>query len=183
MVTQIKKETTFKEQDSQKVEEYKDKIKHIPSDAIVYIDETGIDGYIYRPRAWARRGIPVYEKISGRRYKRVGIAAALCCGKIIEPMQYDGTMDSELFEAWFRKSLCPALEQGKVFIMDNAAFHRKVHLERIAAAFGHMVIFLPPYSPELNPIEKHWSALKKRLRSVMKCTDSIDNAIVFCLSS
>ncbi|OUO94700.1 hypothetical protein B5F39_02195 [Cloacibacillus sp. An23] len=69
------------------------------------------------------------------------------------------------------------------FIMDNAAFHRKVHLERIAAAFGHMVIFLPPYSPELNPIEKHWSALKKRLRGVMKCMDSIDNAIAFCLSS
>ena len=81
------------------------------------------------------------------------MAAALCCGKIVEPMQYDGTMDSMLFEEWFRKLLCPALERGKVFIMDNAAFHRKAVLERIAADFGHRVIFLPPYSPEYTALK------------------------------
>ena len=77
--------------------------KRKPPDKLVYIDETGIDSYVHRPYAWARRGSVVYEKISGRRYKRVGIAAALCCGKIIEPMQYDGTMNSELFESWFKR--------------------------------------------------------------------------------
>ena len=125
--------------------------------------------------------MPVHEKISGRRYKRVGIAAALCCGKIVEPMQYSGTMDSVLFEEWFRKLLCPALERGKTFIMDNASFHRKAVLERIAEAFGHRIIFLPPYSPELNPIEHYWAALKKRLQKAIRHMASIDDAIASCI--
>lgn len=71
---------------TKKVAEYIDKIKDIPFDRLVYIDETGIDGYVYRPRAWSRRGRYIYEKINGHRYKRTGIAAALCCGQIVEPM-------------------------------------------------------------------------------------------------
>lgn len=181
MVIREKKKTSYKEQDRQKVAEYNEKIRAIPSDKLVYIDETGIDSYVHRPYAWARRGFVVYEKISGRRYKRAGIVAALCCGKIIEPIQYDGTMNSELFESWFKQILCPSLERGKVLIMDNAAFHRKKHLECIAEAFGHILIFLPPYSPELNPIEHFWAVLKKRLQKVISETNSFDEAVVLCL--
>ena len=108
-----KKKTSYREQDKEKVAEYIDKIKDIPSDRLVYIDETGIDGYVYRPRAWSRRRKKINEKISGHRYKCTGIGAALCCGKIHEPMQYDGTMDGELFEAWFKKFLCPSLERAR----------------------------------------------------------------------
>ena len=79
-----KKNTTYKEQDGQKVAEYIEKIATIPQDRLVYIDETGIDRYMYRARAWSRRGRRVHEKIRGRRYMRAGIAAALCCGKIVE---------------------------------------------------------------------------------------------------
>lgn len=107
----------------------------------------------------------------------------MCCGKIITPVQYSGTMDGELFEAWFQKFLCPALERGKILIMDNASFHRKKRLEHIADIFGHRIIFLPPYSPELNPIENYWAAMKKRLCSFMNrnYTGSIDYAIASCL--
>lgn len=176
-----KKKTSYKEQDKEKIAEYIDKIKDIPSDRLVYIDETGVDSYVYRQRAWSRRGTYIYEKINGRRYKRVGIAAALCCGKIIEPMQYDGTMDGELFEAWFKKFLCPSFERGKVLIMDNAAFHRQQRLECIAEAFGHRIIFLPPYSPDLNPIEQYWAAFKKRLQKIMRSVKTFDEAIMLSL--
>lgn len=69
-------------------------------------------------------------------------------------MQYEGTVDGELFEKWLRKFLCPSLESGSTLIMDNASFHSKNEVEDIASSFGHRVISLPPYSPELNPIER-----------------------------
>ena len=176
-----KKKTTYKEQNHHKVDEYINKISAIPKDRLEYLDETGIDNYMYRPRAWSRKGRYIYENISGRRYRRVGIVAALCEGNMVEPMQYDGTMDGHLFEAWFQKLLCPAFARGKVFIMDNAAFHRKKKLKDIAESFGHQIIFLLPYSPELNPIEHFWAVLKKRLQNAMTYMSSLDDAITFCL--
>ena len=158
-----------------------EKIEKTDSDSIVYVDETGIDEYMYRERAWSPKGTKVREKISGRKYKRTGLAAALCRGSITAPMQYDGTMNSELFEKWLKDSLCPSLAKGSTIVMDNASFHRKEKVERIALSFGHKVIFLPPYSPELNPIEHYWAALKKRLRGVMKYMTSLNDAICYCL--
>ena len=80
-----------------------------------------------------------------------------------------------------KKILCPSLERGKVLIMDNAAFHRKQRLECIAEAFGHRVIFLPPYSPDLNPIEQYWAAFKKRLQKIMRSVKTFDEAIMLSL--
>ena len=72
---------------------------------------------------------------------------------IIAPMQYDGTMDSAFFESWFETRLLPALPRDSVIVVDNASFHRKSKLPGLAEGAGYRVLFLPPYSPELNPIE------------------------------
>lgn len=109
------------------------------------------------------------------------MAAALYRGRLTEPMQYEGTIDGELFEEWLRKFLCPALEYGSTLIMDNASFHSKKKVEEIASSFGHSVIFLPPYSPELNPIEHCWAALKKWLKRIINSVVSIDDALRVCL--
>ena len=97
----------------------------------------GIDRYMYRARAWS----------CARKNQRAQVHEGRDCGRIMlrenRVVQYDGTMESTLFEAWFKERLCPALERGKTLIMDNAAFHRKKHLERIAEASGHRVKFLP----------------------------------------
>lgn len=65
--------------------------------------------------------------------------------------------------------------------MDNVSFHRKKKVEGIAGSFGHKVIFLPPYSPELNPIEHCWSALKRCMQGVMKYMSSFDSALCYCI--
>lgn len=119
--------------------------------------------------------------MSGKKYKRTGLAAALYRGRLTEPMQYEGTMDGELFEEWLRKCLCPSLESGSTLIMDNASFHSKKKGENIAVSFGHRVIFLPPYSPELNPIERCWAVLKKLLKGVVDSVTSFDDALRICL--
>ena len=86
-------------------------------------------------------------------------------------------MDSRLFEFWFEKQLLPALPPGAVIVMDNASFHRKARLICVAQKYGFRLIFLPPYSPEFNPIEKVWSWLKRRLRSSLASFNSFDDAL------
>ena len=141
------------------------------------MDETGIDTYLYREYGYAPRGQKVHTAISGRKYKRVGIVAAQLGGKIISPLEYSGTMDSSLFEFWFEKQLLPALPPDTVVVMDNASFHRKARLIPVAQKYGFRLIFLPPYSPEFNPIENFWAWLKRFLRSALSAVQSFDRAL------
>lgn len=143
-------------------------IADIPASHIAYVDETGIDNYLYREYGWAKRGKALLGRISGRKYKRTGIVAAQMGKSIIAPLAYDGTMDSLLFETWFEKCLLPALPQHSVIVMDNASFHRKKQLIPLAQKAGLRLIFLPPYSPQLNPIEKFWGWLKRYLRKKLQ---------------
>ena len=92
-------------------------------------------------------------------------------------MQYDTTMTGEFFEGWFEKILLPVLPEDAVIVMDNASFHRKKQLDEIAGNNNITLIFLPPYSPELNPIEKVWANMKKFLRNFLHNFSSLDDAI------
>ena len=118
---------------------------------------------MYREYGYALRGVKVAGKVSGRRFQRFSIVAAKCEDEIIERHEYDGTMNSCLFEFWFML-LLKVIVEGSVIVMDNASFHRKKILKRMAKEAGCKVIFLPAYSPDFNPIEKVWANLKKFLR-------------------
>jgi len=144
------------------------------------VDETGIDNYLYREYAYSKKGEPVYGAVSGRKYRRTGLVAAQQNGKIVAPLQYDGTMDSILFEFWFETCLMRELPPNSVIVMDNAAFHRKSRLPVLAQKYGHRLIFLPPYSPELNPIERFWAWIKQHLKSTLPSFDLFDNALSAC---
>ena len=146
----------------------------------MYVDETGIDQYLYRPYARAPKGLPVEGKISGRKYERTSIVAGQCQESIVAPLQYSGTMDSVLFEFWFSTMLLPSLRIGSVIVMDNARFHRRTVLCELANRDNCRLLFLPPYSPDLNPIEHCWAWLKKRLRRILPDFASLDDAISDC---
>lgn len=146
----------------------------------MYVDEVGIDQYLYRPYARAPKGLPVYGKISGRKYKRTSIVAGQCGKRIVAPLQYSGTMDGALFVHWFCTMLLPSVKAGSVIVMDNARFHQKKVLHELAEAAGCHVLFLPPYSPDLNPIEHFWAWLKNRLRKTLSNFNSLDDAISSC---
>jgi len=154
-----------------------EKIAQVPEDRIAYVDETGIDVYLYREYGWSKRGVPLTCMVSGRRYKRTGIVAAQMGSAIVSPLQYDGTMDSSLFEKWFDLRLLPSLPENTTIVMDNASFHRKTRLHALAQRAGMSLVFLPPYSPELNPIEHFWSWLKRFLRKTLPSFHSLDLAI------
>ena len=172
-----KKTTGYQEQDQEKVAAYQEQIKDVPAEKIAYVDECGIDTYLYREYGYAPRGQQVFGQISGRKYKRCGIVAAKMADKVLAPFQYSGTMDSRLFEFWFINYLLPVLDKGSVIVMDNASFHSKKRLISAAQNVGCKLLFLPPYSPELNPIEHFWAWLKRFLRKILPASTSFDDAL------
>ena len=109
--------------------------------------------------------------------KRCDIVAAKMDNKILAPLQYSGTMDSALFEFWFSNQLLPSLNQGTVIVMDNDSFHSKKRLICVARNAGCRLLFLPPYSPELNPVEKFWAWLKRFLRKILLSSLSFADAL------
>ena len=149
----------------------------LPPERVVFVDETGIDQYLYREYARAPIGQKVYARISGKKFKRTNIVAGICAGQWVAPMQYNGTTDSILFEFWFENCLMKEVAPGSIIVLDNATFHRKRTLRAIAALYGCEVLFLPPYSPDLNPIEKWWAWLKRKLRETAQRFQLLDDAI------
>ena len=160
--------------------EYQELIDSYPQYKLCYVDECGLDKYLYREYGYSLKGVPIIGKVSGRKFKRTNIVAAQCGDKIVAPMIYDGTTDSILFEQWFEQCLLKSIPKYSVIILDNAAFHRKAKLHALAEESECEVLFLPPYSPDLNPIENFWAWLKKRLRKILPSFDNFDAALVDC---
>ena len=115
-----------------------DILKDLP---IVYIDETGIDRYLYRPYVRAPIGEKVYEKISGWRLEPTSIVAGQVEGEFIAPMIYKESMTSNFFVEWFKTQLLPALKTPHVTIMDNASFHPKNILDELCIQNKHFSYF------------------------------------------
>jgi transposase len=144
------------------------------------VDECGVDQYLCRAFSYAPRGQKVVAEISGKKFKRSNFAAGICLGKWVAPIEYDGTTNSVFFEFWFEHCLLKAVNSGSVIVLDNATFHRKTVLPGLAGQKNCTVLFLPAYSPDLNPIEKKWAWLKKRLRKILPDFDSFELAVQYC---
>ena len=155
-------------------------IESYPQYKLYYVDECGMDEHIHREYGYAPVGIPVEGKVSGRKYKRTNIVAAKCCDKIIAPMIYDGMTDSILFEYWFEHALLKSIPKYSVIVMDNASFHRKSILRSLAESVDCEVLFLPPYSPDLNIIEHFCAWLKRKLRKILPLHSCFGDALVDC---
>jgi transposase len=99
----------------------------------------------------------------GKRQKRTNIIAGLMGDKFLAAQCYEHSTTAAFFEDWFEFELIPLLPEYSVIVMDNASFHRKKALQKIAERYDLYVLFLPPYSPDLNPIEKAWANFKQWL--------------------
>jgi hypothetical protein len=120
---------------------------------LVYIDETGFDAYTYRPYAWSKRGQKSHCERNGRRGTRTSLIAANRVKKLLAPVLFSGSTNALWFNQWLQDHLIPELKPNSTLILDNAPFHRQNDVYQIAHEAGHSVLFLPPYSPDLNRIE------------------------------
>ena len=100
-------------------------------------------------------------KKSGKYYERTNIVAGLVNNKPIAPMVFNGTCNTKLFEAWVKEFLIKELKPGQVVIMDNATFYKSNRIRELIESVKYKIMFLPPYSPDLNPIEKFWANMKR----------------------
>jgi len=141
------------------------------------VDESGINEYLQRQKARAIRGEKVYGGVCGSRYSRESFIAAKNQSMILAPFCYTGTCNTILFNTWLMQMLVPELKPGQVVILDNASFHKSKTSVEIIEKAGCEVLFLPPYSPDLNPIEKFWANFKKKVREALSVYASLAEAI------
>ena len=93
-------------------------------------------------------------------------------------MVFNGSCNTELFEAWIEQFLIKELKPGQVVVMDNASFHRSQKTKGLIESVGCRVIFLPPYSPDLNPIEKFWAHMKRWIKDNISKFTELHNTII-----
>lgn len=162
-----KKSTFYKERNEIKRAYFIEELSTCSTDTIVYIDESGIDKFISREYGWGLKGQKVIGEVSGKRYARESFIAGQLQQKILAPFCYTGTCDSRLFNFWLENFLLPTLGAGYTIVMDNAAFHKSEQTKILIEQANCELLFLPPYSPDLNPIEKFWANLKAKIKKII----------------
>ncbi len=149
------------EANEEKRARYLESIKDIAADKLVYIDESGIDSGICKSRGWGLKGQLLRGTKSGRYFERTNIIAGLNGKESIAPFVFYGSCNTQVFEDWVEQFLITELKQGQVVVMDNATFHKSQKTKQLIESKGCRLIFLPPYSPDLNPIENFWANMKR----------------------
>ena len=121
-------------------------------------------------RGWGLRGHRLIGKAPHGRWRTLTFLAALRCDRIEAPCVIDGPVNGQNFRAWVEQFLVPVLNPGDVVIMDNLGSHKGHAIRRAIRAAGAKLFFLPPYSPDLNPIEQLFAKLKHLMRKAAERT-------------
>ena len=103
--------------------------------------------------------------------------AALNGDEIKAPIRYSGTANSDLFLYWLEIFLLPVLKKGQVVIMDNCSIHKSLKVKELIESVDCRLIYLPPYSPDLNPIENYWAVMKNNIKKIRNNFEDIVEAI------
>src|SRR5919206_436724 len=131
---------------------------------LVFIDETWAKTNMTRLRGWAPRGRKLLAKVPHGRWRTLTFLAALRRDRIDAPCVIDGPINGESFLAYVEQLLVPTLSPGDIVIIDNLGSHKGKAVRRAIRAAGAKLLFLPKYSPDLNPIEQVFAKLKHLLR-------------------
>jgi transposase len=167
-LTRKKKSTHAAEQDRPDVAEarrqWPQRLAGVAPKDLVFLDETGANTAMTRTHGYAPKGKRVVAAVPLAGWQAVTFVGALTSGGLVAPWALEGAMNGELFLAYVEQILVPALRPGMVVVMDNLPCHKVAGVEEAIRAAGCRLEYLPPYSPDLNPIENAFSKLKRALR-------------------
>jgi transposase len=131
---------------------------------LVFIDETSLKTNLVKASGWAPVGKRLVDHAPFGHWHTQTFIAGLGSGGLVAPWVLDGAMNRASFEAYVEHELAPALKPGQIVIADNLSSHKSPHVQALLKAQGNQILFLPPYSPDLNPIEMAFSKLKTLIR-------------------
>jgi len=145
---------------------------------LFFIDECGTNTKMARTRGRSKRGLRCRADIPHGHWKTTTLVAALTTSGIAAPMILDGAMDGDMFIAYVTHVLLKELRSGDVVVMDNLPAHKVAGVRAIIEGIGAKLMYLPPYSPDFNPIEKAFSQIKAFLKKTAARTkEKLDAAI------
>ncbi len=152
---------------------------------LVFVDESGFHTSMRRLRARAPKGERAYGKVPRNRGKNQTLIASITLqGGMGEAVSIEGATDAELFEAYVEEFLAPTLEAGQAVVLDGLGAHRTERVRNLIEERGADLVFLPPYSPDMNPIEEAFSKIKNIVRKAAARTrEALDEAISEALSA
>ena len=153
-------------------------------DRLVFLDECGTNTGLTRLYGRAPSDERVVDYVPDVRFERTSLLSSFRANGDMVPLVYEGALNGHLFKEYIANCLAPTLGEGDIVIMDNLTSHKvKGVIEPIVAA-GAKVVYLPPYSPDFNPIEMMWSKVKAFLRKVKARTkELLEDAIAEALDS
>jgi transposase len=140
-------------------------LKDVPVERLVFIDESGAKTNMTRPRGRAPRGVRVIDRVPAGHWATTTMISAIRTAGPFAPALVRGATDTDVFLAYVEHALVPGLTPGDVVILDNLQPHKSPRVRELIEAAGARLLYLPPYSPDYNPIENMWSKVKQLLRS------------------
>jgi transposase len=177
-----KKSLHASERDTERVQQaradYRERIETLDREHLKFIDESGVNLAMARIYGRASRGERVVGAVPQNYGANVTMIAALSLQGVEAVMTIDGATDAEVFRAYVEQVLGPTLVSGDIVVMDNLRAHKVAGIRECITARGAQLVYLPPYSPDLSPIELCWSKLKTLLRAAEARTrQALDTAI------
>lgn len=145
----------------------------IEPDRLVFVDESGATTEMTRRYGRAPGGERIREATPAGHWSTLTLLGAMSRKGMLASMTVESPTDGEVFLAYLDHVLCPALRPGQVVVMDNLSAHKVEGVRQRIEAAGAQLLYLPPYSPDLNPIEQAWSKLKGHLRSAKSRTAAV----------
>lgn len=145
---------------------------------LIFIDETSTNTRLTKRTGWSQKGSRFAAYAPFGHWKTQTFIAGLRCHGLTAPWIINAPMNSRIFETWIETQLGPTLSPGDVIILDNVRFHKSERAGQLVKAKGAWLLFLPPYSPDLNPIEMAFPNLKALLRKrAARSFDAITQAL------
>ena len=153
-------------------------LAQIPVDKLVFLDESGVSSNLTRLRGRALREQRLVARVPFGHWQSNTVIAAIRLSGVCSPAVFNAATDTEVFEVYVEQTLLPELKKGDVVIMDNLPAHKVKRIREMIEKAGVEVRFLPPYSPDFNPIENMWSKAKALIRAAEARTfDTIVEAV------
>ena len=180
-----KRSMASSERDERKRSSFREYVRSIVSERFVFVDECSTNISLSPIYARAPRGERARGKAPRNWGKNVSLVCAIDSAGVKPSMSVEGAVDGEAFEAYVERFLVAHLRRGQIVVMDNLSVHKSKRIQRLVEEAGCELLFLPPYSPDMNPIEEAFSKVKGILRkagartreSLMEATGSALDAI------